>query len=358
MKKRMTFSLIAGVLLSAVALYLAFRNVPFTEFVQYIKSINFLWTVPVMAIAFLSYVFRVYRWAYILSSIRKITFWEAFHPLMIGFMINCVLPGRVGEFARPAILQKKDNIPFSAGLATIVVERVFDVIFLVGLFAAVSSVVIINPDTEITFGNHHLNSETLDALSGGLMKLGILLIAGIIVLSVDKTRAISSRIIMRIPSLFSFNSSAREKIMDKVCRSLVNFMENLASGFALIKNFRKVSVCVIFSFIVWILMACSYYVLTFGCPGIDLSLTEITLVMLIVIIFISLPSVPGFWGLWEAGGVFALSLFGIPLNDAAGFTLVNHFIQVVPVIIIGFISAVVIGINIIQVSYGETPDSE
>ena len=105
-------------------------------------------------------------------------------------------------------------------------------------------------------------------------------------------------------------------------------------------------------------MACSYYVLTFGCPGIDLSLTEITLVMLIVIIFISLPSVPGFWGLWEAGGVFALSLFGIPLNDAAGFTLVNHFIQVVPVIIIGFISAVVIGINIIQVSYGETPDSE
>jgi len=36
---------------------------------------------------------------------------------MIGFMINCILPGRVGEVARPIILKKKENVPFSTGLA-------------------------------------------------------------------------------------------------------------------------------------------------------------------------------------------------------------------------------------------------
>ena len=73
--------------------------------------------------------------------------------------------------------------------------------------------------------------------------------------------------------------------------------------------------------------------------------------MVIVCFFISLPSAPGFWGLWEAGGVFALSLFGITAKEAAGFTLANHAIQVLPVIIAGFVSAMLLSVNIRQMSY-------
>jgi hypothetical protein len=74
-------------------------------------------------------------------------------------------------------------------------------------------------------------------------------------------------------------------------------------------------------------------------------------VMVIICLFIALPSVPGYWGLWEAGGVFAMSLFGIPENAAAGFTLANHAVQLFPVIIVGFISAVITSVNIWQVSF-------
>jgi hypothetical protein len=74
-------------------------------------------------------------------------------------------------------------------------------------------------------------------------------------------------------------------------------------------------------------------------------------VMIIICLFIALPSVPGFWGLWEAGGVFALSLFGVSTNAAAGFTLANHGIQLFPIIFVGFISAVITSVNIWQVSY-------
>jgi uncharacterized membrane protein YbhN (UPF0104 family) len=74
-------------------------------------------------------------------------------------------------------------------------------------------------------------------------------------------------------------------------------------------------------------------------------------VMVIICLFIALPSVPGFWGVWEAGGVFAMSLFGISPNAAAGFTLANHAVQMFPVIIVGFISAIITSVNIWQVSY-------
>ena len=75
--------------------------------------------------------------------------------------------------------------------------------------------------------------------------------------------------------------------------------------------------------------------------------------VIIICFFIALPSVPGFWGLWEAGGVFALSLFGVSANDAAGFTLANHAIQMIPVILVGFVSAVFTGVNIWRVAFEE-----
>jgi len=87
-----------------------------------------------------------------------------------------------------------------------------------------------------------------------------------------------------------------------------------------------------------------------GSPGVGLSFLELTAVMVIVCFFIALPSVPGFWGLWEAGGVFAMALFGVPAKEAAGFTLVNHAVQMFPVILVGLISAILTGVNVLQVS--------
>ena len=60
---------------------------------------------------------------------------------------------------------------------------------------------------------------------------------------------------------------------------------------------------------------------------------------------------PGFWGLWEAAGVFALSIFGVAEKDALGFTLVNHAAQVFPVIVIGFVSALITSVNILKLTF-------
>jgi len=352
MKKNITISLIIGIIISALALYMAFRNVPVSDLFVYLISINYVWIFPAVLVLLTSFVLRVLRWQIILESLAKISFWQAFHPLMIGFMINCILPGRVGEVARPAVLQKKENIPFSTGLATVAAERIFDVSMLLILFSILLATVNIDPNLNIVFGKYHLNRETLVSAGGVTFKLFLLLIVGIIMVGFGKTRKAINSLIMSIPYLFFFSGSGfKKKIQKKICEPLVSFVENFTSGFALIKHPKKICLCIGLSVIIWGLSAFSYYIMALGCPGIELSFTEILAYMIIICFFIALPSVPGFWGIWEAGGVFALVLFGVSSKDAAGYTLANHAIQVFPVMIVGFFSAMVTSVNILQVSY-------
>jgi hypothetical protein len=352
MKKNITISLIIGVTISALALYLTFRNVPVADLLAYLISINYFWIFPAVLVILTSFVLRVFRWQIILESAGKVSFWGAFHPLMIGFMINCILPGRVGEVARPAVLQKKENIPFSTGLATVAAERVFDVGILLILFSILLVTVPIDPNLDIVFGKYHLNRETLVTVGEGTFKLLILLIVGIIMVSFGKTRTAINRSIMLIPYLFFFSGSEfKKKIQKKICEPIVSVVENFTSGFALVKYPFKIFVCFGLSIFIWALAAFSYYITAQGCPGLELSFTEITAHMIIICFFIALPSVPGFWGIWEAGGVFALVLFGVSSKDAAGYTLVNHAIQMFPVMIVGFVSAMITSVNILQVSY-------
>ncbi|MGD9053969.1 MAG: lysylphosphatidylglycerol synthase transmembrane domain-containing protein [Desulfobacterales bacterium] len=352
MKNHFLISLAAGIALSAAALYFAFRNVPLGDLLKYLGSINYLWMIPAVFLVLVSFFIRALRWQFILASSHKIGIWRAFHPMMIGFMINCILPGRLGEFARPAILQKKDKVPFATGIATVAAERVFDVAALVTFAVITLTAIDINPDAEIAFGDLQLNRASLEVVFSRIILMGILLIAGMIAVSIASFRRIIQRVILALPGLaFFVAESTQKKLRAKVCEPFNRFIDNIALGFTLARYPQKILLCAIYSLLVWITAALSYYVFSLGSPGVDLSYVEMFAVMVIICLFIALPSVPGFWGLWEAGGVFAMALFGIPSDAAAGFTLANHALQMFPVIIVGLISAVMTSVNIWQVSY-------
>jgi uncharacterized protein (TIRG00374 family) len=352
MNKKIVISFIVGLVISAAALYFAFRNVPVSDLIKYLASINYLWVLPSLVAVMTSFYLRAIRWQIILTSTRKITIGRAFHPMMIGFMINCILPGRLGEIARPIILQKKEKVPFTTGLATVAAERMFDICLLLLLFMVTISAVRIHPDVNVAFGKYHLNRATLDIIFSGMLKLGVVLIAGIILITIGKVRNFFYGIIRFLPNLVFFaGRNAKKAIQQKFCELLIGIIENIAQGFALIRYPKKIILCSILSLLIWGLLALSYYIFSLGCPGINLTFLELSAVMAIICFFISLPSVPGWWGLWEAAGVFALSLFGVSSKDAAGFTLANHALQVFPVIIVGLVSAMIISVNIRQMSF-------
>ncbi|UCD79841.1 MAG: flippase-like domain-containing protein [Desulfobacterales bacterium] len=352
MKKNLTISFIGGVAISVIALYFAFRDVPVADLFKYLASIDYFWVLPAVMTSIISFILRAFRWRIILESAKRISIWSAIHPLMIGFMINCVLPGRLGEVARPVVLQKKEKVPFPTGLATVVAERMFDIILLLLLFILTIGVLKIDPELNVAFGKYQLNRDTLQAVFNGMLKLGVILIAGIVLFSIHRLREFIYSVIRSTPKLFFFAGQRFKASYKKsVCEPVINILNNVAQGFILVRYPKKIIICFVYSMLIWGLQALSYYLFSLGSPGINLTYYEITAVMVIICFFIALPSAPGFWGLWEAGGVFALSLFGVSAKDAAGFTLANHAIQVIPVIIAGFASAMILSVNIRQLSY-------
>ncbi len=351
MKKTMSVSLLIGLVISGVALYFAFRRVPFVELIAYLKSIDYFWTIPSTLLILLGFAIRVYRWQLILSSAQSVGFFEAFHPLMIGFMLNCILPGRVGEISRPLILNQKSHVPFSTGLATVAAERAFDVIVLLLLLSWMLMDVKIDPALSITVGGYILNKSLLMTTATGIARLCFLLMAAMILLGFESCRNFFNRMILFLPRLFFFaGATFRRWVYEKVCLTLIRFTDSFARGFLLLKDPMKMIGCFLLSLLIWGLTALSYYVMAIGAPGIHLSLAQLSVVMVIICVFISIPSAPGFWGIWEAGGVFALALFNIPAKDAAGFTLANHAFQMLPVILVGVGSAVMTGVNVFQIS--------
>jgi glycosyltransferase 2 family protein len=350
MTRKVTISLLLGGLLSAVTLYLAFRNVPLTELTAYLGTVSYIWIAPTVTLIMATFVLRVFRWRLILKGAAEIGFRQAYHPLMIGFMINCLLPGRLGEIARPVLLKQRCRVPVTTGLATVVAERIFDIIFLILLFTAVYPTIARHSAEGVVFAGMQLNQVTLQSIVWGLARIGLVLLAAIGLFALHPVRELARRFIQSLPRWPLLRRPRHNALAEKVSRLGLILIDNLAAGLNLVRNPRRLAICSGLSAMIWILTVVSYYTMARGCPGIDLGWIELTTVMVVVCIFIVLPSAPGFWGLWEAGGVFALSLFGVAAKDAAGFTLVNHAVHLFPVIVAGLISAVLSSVNVLHLS--------
>src|SRR5512138_3672704 len=115
-----------GVLISIVFIWLALRGLRLNEFWGAVKKANYLWLIPGIAVYFVGVWVRAWRWHYLLGPIKKIPTETMFPITTIGYMGNNIYPARAGEVLRAVILKRKEGVPISASLATIIVERIFD----------------------------------------------------------------------------------------------------------------------------------------------------------------------------------------------------------------------------------------
>ena len=352
MKKRFILSLTVGTTLSSFALFLAFRNVPFSELLLYLSTIQYAWIIPTLLLVAAALILRALRWQMILNTFSSVSFRMSYHPLTIGFMLNCVLPGRLGEAARPLILNRKTGIPFTTGIATVAAERNFDTGFLILFLALALTNLPVEATEGVSYGQYHLSLETLKTLGTNLFRLSVILLVLILCITIDRTRKFICTCIDRCPEKLLFFASAptREWIHHSIAARINSLIKLAAEGLVLFKYPSKLAAFSVITLAIWFLTALSYYTMSFGCPGVSLSLYELSIMMVIICFFIALPSVPGYWGIWEAGGVFVLTLFGISSSTAAGFTLTTHATQLFPVFIMGLLSSFSLSFNIRQIS--------
>ena len=115
-----------GIAISAVLIWYAVRDVSLDELMGTFSQANYLYIFPALLFTFLFYWFRAVRWRYMLVPIKPVQTSQLFSITVIGFMVNNILPVRIGEVVRAYILGSRENLSKSLSLATIVVERILD----------------------------------------------------------------------------------------------------------------------------------------------------------------------------------------------------------------------------------------
>ncbi|MBC8292197.1 MAG: flippase-like domain-containing protein, partial [Proteobacteria bacterium] len=126
--------LLIALLLSGIFLYLALRGEDWQRVGQTLLKADYRWVLPMAGMGVFSLFVRTQRWRLLLniSSGRQLPLAPLFSASAVGFMSNMLLPFRVGEVIRPWLVSRNTGVPMSMAVATVVLERVLDLIALLG----------------------------------------------------------------------------------------------------------------------------------------------------------------------------------------------------------------------------------
>jgi uncharacterized protein (TIRG00374 family) len=311
--------IIVGILVSAAFVYFSLRGLEFNKLVEGMKGVNYGYLLPVILLTVLIAVLRSLRWGLIISPIKKLGQKELFPMSCIGFMGVVLIPMRMGEFVRPYLLRHKGHVSFSSGLATIFVERVFDVMTVLGIFL----IVVLNSDLP-----PWLLRSGYTAFVGFLGLFGFMLM---LYFKTDLTLKILRPALKVLP--------------DGIGTRLEEMFHHFVDGFRVISSPSRLLGTLAYSVGVWLTAGLSIYIL-FYFQNFELSLLVAFVVLIVNIIGISLPTAPGMLGNFQYGIIVALMMFDITKDEAFLFSMVYYLISIGVITILGIASMPTLDISI------------
>lgn len=313
--------------ITAGALYLAFRGQDFSAIGDQLSRTNILALLGLVLFQVLAHFVRGWRWQFLLRPIKeKTSLWIAFKAVMAGYAMNNVVP-RAGELIRPAMASVEENMPFAGTLATIIVERIFDVIALGLLF--VFSLFSFEKEFRSAFPD----------LSSAAIPLLVIISAGLIVfVAIFISSAVSNFFLRLIHKIFP------QKIAIPVAKAFETFTKGL-HGLQ-----RDTAIPIIFGTIaVWGCYLASTYCGLYSLPGSGIEAIGIkgAIVLLALSgVAITIPT-PGGTGTYHYFIKSALVLFFlIPSDTAAAYAIVTHAVNYIVITIAGLIFMFSAGVSL------------
>src|SRR5216684_5602659 len=134
MRSHLRTFVVLALALALLALFL--HNVDLRGVVGEIIHARPEWLALSLATMFVNLAIRSRRWQYLLEPLRRTTFANAFRATAVGFAASTVLPARAGELIRPYFLARQDHISATGAFATIILERLLDVVTVLVLLAS------------------------------------------------------------------------------------------------------------------------------------------------------------------------------------------------------------------------------
>ena len=308
---------VLGLALTILLLGWAMRDVSAGEVLSQLRDANLFLLTASIVVAFLGMAIRAVRWGVFLRPIAPgVAFRPRYAATVVGFAANNVLPARVGEFARAVVLSRTARVSASAAFATLVVERLFDGLVLVGLlFAAIASpgFPLVGRVGGIDPRNAALAVAAATA-AAGLLLLGFVLAPGLAL------RAGEVMTEWTVPKRFRGH----------VLAALRSFLQGLSV-------LRSVPLFLVSAFLAvgqWTFTATSYS-LAFRAFQIDVPFSGAIFLQSLVSLAAAIPSSPGFFGPFEAAAVAGLSLWSVSGDQAVSFAVGYHIGGFIPVTLVG-----------------------
>ncbi|MEQ9050951.1 MAG: lysylphosphatidylglycerol synthase transmembrane domain-containing protein, partial [Marinoscillum sp.] len=111
--------------LALALLYLAFRNVDFSEFIEKSRQVNYTWVIVSILLSLVAYYARAYRWNILLKPLGypNLNVHKTNLAVLVGYLANLAFP-RLGEVTRCGMMKRSDDVPVSTSLGTVITERI------------------------------------------------------------------------------------------------------------------------------------------------------------------------------------------------------------------------------------------
>ncbi|MGD9162302.1 MAG: lysylphosphatidylglycerol synthase transmembrane domain-containing protein [Desulfobacteraceae bacterium] len=324
---QINWKLWAGLILSALFLYIAFKQVDFIKTWEIILSSDLILLLLAVLITVTQSLIRAWRWKIFLKPIKKTDFKGRFISVIIGFAANCVLPARLGEFVRANSLGQIEKISKSSALGTLVIERLFDgftllSMLLIGLLYADL------PDDQ---------AYILTSLRGSAILLFCAFIVIIFFIAGFRYRAdFFSKILEKL--LFMFSMKIKNKI-------LVVF-DNFAFGLSPVRGVGLFCKSIFWTLLLWTFTLFQIQIIE-ASIGVKLPFIATFIIIGILSVGVAVPSAPGFIGAYHLAAQYGFMLFGVSAEKALSAAILLHASFFLPSIIMGLFAFIMM-----QVSYG------
>lgn len=307
-------NLILGIVIALVALYLTYQRADLPALVEILSDASIPMLLLVIPFLACSYLFRIARWKVLLAPVSEVSFGQITGPLLTGFAVNSLLPGRVGELLRALMLSRKSRIPRASCFATVVLARLFD-----GLTLTAFTLGLL-----LTGWNSMGETTRLGLIGAGLLYIGVL--AGLVSLRIWSEKA--ARAMSAPVKLLS------SKLGDRLQSLLLSF----SRGLAVLQSGREVVTVAALSAGVWLSLVVSV-VPAFASLGLSLRWSYPFLVLVLAAFGMLIPTPAGTGTVHYAIGVVMPTMTAIGPTDAKALAIVFHATQFLPIIVAGLLGA-------------------
>jgi len=317
MKKWINF--IIGLAISAVCLTFLFRGVDFGEVYDTIQRIEYRPIFFAIIVGTVSFLLRAIRWQFLIRPVKKISVMNLFSATSIGFMANNILPFRLGEFIRPYIIAKKEDISFSSSLATIVAERIFDMFTL--LIVLFFSFYYLSDRLASRFPDEF---PIMKGASITLLAAAVTILA-LIILIMERREFIASLL-----------GRLLRPVSAKLAEKISGLVSSFSSGFNVFREGKTLCLTFFYSLLMWLIITLVFY-FTLDAFRLNDQLPFYTSFVIIALIAVAVapPSAPGFIGIFHLACKMGLMIFDVSEDEAVSYAIIVHLINIVPVTLLG-----------------------